>query len=118
VRTNIELDDELVAEAMAMTGLPTKRVTVEEALRVLLQHRRKTALANLACLGWEGDLDAMRECRAMISPNDRGGSLISAICKFPRFSKSCDARPTVRAARVYSGAGARSCGQAAPRAWP
>ena len=63
VRTNIELDDELVAEAMAMTGLPTKRATVEEALRVLLQHRRKTALANLACLGWEGDRDAMREGR-------------------------------------------------------
>ena len=63
VRTNIELDDELVAEAMAATGLPTKRATVEEALRVLLQHRRKTALANLACLGWEGDLDAMWECR-------------------------------------------------------
>jgi Arc/MetJ family transcription regulator len=63
VRTNIELDDELVAEAMAMTGLPTKWATVEEALRVLLRHRRKTALANLACLGWEGDLDAMRECR-------------------------------------------------------
>ena len=64
MRTNIELDDELVAEAMAMTGLPTKRATVEEALRVLvLQHRRKTALANLAGLGWEGDLDAMREGR-------------------------------------------------------
>ena len=63
MRTNIELDDELVAEAMAMTGLLTKRATVEEALRVLLQHRRKTALANLACLRWEGDLDAMRECR-------------------------------------------------------
>jgi len=64
VRTNIELDDELVAEAMAATGLPTKRATVEEALRVLvLQQRRKTALANLAGLGWEGDLDAMREGR-------------------------------------------------------
>jgi Arc/MetJ family transcription regulator len=64
VRTNIELDDELVAEAMAATGLPTKRATVEEALRVLvLQHRRKAALANLAGLGWEGDLDAMREGR-------------------------------------------------------
>jgi Arc/MetJ family transcription regulator len=63
VRTDIELDDELVAEAMAATGLPTKRATVEEALRVLLQHRRKTALADLAGLGWEGDLDAMREGR-------------------------------------------------------
>ena len=63
VRTNIELDDELVAEAMAATGLPTKRATIEEALRVLLQHRRKTALANLAGLGWEGDVEAMGEGR-------------------------------------------------------
>lgn len=64
MRTNIELDDELIAEAMAATGLPTKRATVEEALRVLvLQYRRRTALANLAGLGWEGDLDAMREGR-------------------------------------------------------
>jgi Arc/MetJ family transcription regulator len=64
VRTNIELDDELVAEAMAATGLPTKRATVEQALRVLvLRHRQKTALANLAGLGWEGDLDATREAR-------------------------------------------------------
>jgi Arc/MetJ family transcription regulator len=73
VRTNIELDDELVAEAMAGTGLPTKRATVEQALRVLvLRHRQKTALANLAGLGWEGDLDATREARSMISQNDRG----------------------------------------------
>ena len=61
VRTYIELDYELIAEAMAM---PTKQATVEEALRVLrLQHRRKTALANFAGLGWEGDLEAMREGR-------------------------------------------------------
>jgi Arc/MetJ family transcription regulator len=61
VRTNIELDDELVAEAMAATGLPTKRATVEEALRALvLRHRRQAALANLAGLGWQGNLDAMR----------------------------------------------------------
>lgn len=64
MRTNIELDDQLVAEAMAATGLPTKRATVEEALRVLvLQYRRRRALANLTGLGWEGDLDAMRESR-------------------------------------------------------
>ena len=44
--------------------MPTKQATVEEALRVLrLQHRRKTALANFAGLGWEGDLEAMREGR-------------------------------------------------------
>ena len=61
MRTNIELDDALVAEAMAATGLTTKKATVEEALRSLVRrHRSKTAISNLAGLGWEGDLDAMR----------------------------------------------------------
>lgn len=61
MRTNIELDDELLAEAMEATGLPTKRATVEEALRKLVQeHRRRRALEDLRGLGWEGDLDAMR----------------------------------------------------------
>jgi Arc/MetJ family transcription regulator len=72
VCTNIELDDELVAEAMAATGLTTKRATVEQALRVLvLRHRRQAALGNLAGLGWQGDLDAMREILSTSSPNDR-----------------------------------------------
>lgn len=61
MRTNIELDDELLAEAMEATGLPTKRATVEEALRLVVQqHRQRRALQELAGLGWEGDLDAMR----------------------------------------------------------
>lgn len=64
MRTNIELDDELLAEAMAATGLPTKRATVEEALRSLVRrHQRKVAIGKLAGLGWEGDLDAMRQGR-------------------------------------------------------
>jgi Arc/MetJ family transcription regulator len=61
MRTNIELDDDLLAEAMEATGLPTKRATVEEALRKLVQeHRRRRALEDLRGLGWESDLDAMR----------------------------------------------------------
>jgi Arc/MetJ family transcription regulator len=41
MRTNIDLDDSLLAEAMAATGLATKKATVEEALRRLVrQHRR------------------------------------------------------------------------------
>ncbi len=61
MRTNIELDDALLAEAMEATGLPTKRATVEEALRTLVRERRaRQALNNLRGLGWEGDLDAMR----------------------------------------------------------
>ena len=69
MRTNIDLDDKLVAEAMAVTGLPTKKATVEEALRSLVRrHRQKAAIANLAGLGWQGDLDAMREGRTGRQP--------------------------------------------------
>jgi Arc/MetJ family transcription regulator len=65
LRANIELDDELMAKAMAATGLTTKKATVEEALRVLVRrHDQKKALAELKGMGWEGDLDATREGRA------------------------------------------------------
>jgi Arc/MetJ family transcription regulator len=61
MRTNIDIDDELLAEAMAAAGLATKKATVDEALRRLVsQHRRRQALQDLAGLGWEGDLDSMR----------------------------------------------------------
>jgi Arc/MetJ family transcription regulator len=64
MRTNIEIDDELMAEAMRVTGLPTKKAAVEEALRRLVnRHQRLKALADMAGLGWGGDLDAKREGR-------------------------------------------------------
>lgn len=65
MRTNIDLDDALLAEAMAATGLSTKKATVEEALRRLVRHhRQRNAIADMTGLGWEGDLDAMRQGRA------------------------------------------------------
>lgn len=61
MRTNIELDDTLIAEAMAATGLTTKKATVEEALRALvIYYHRKRAIESLGGIGWEGDLDDMR----------------------------------------------------------
>ena len=61
MRTNIDIDDELLSQAMAASGHTTKRATVEEALRLLVQTRRqREALANLEGLGWEGDLNEMR----------------------------------------------------------
>ena len=49
---------------MAATGLATKKATVEEVLRRLVRRReRLDALTDLSGLGWEGDLDAMREGR-------------------------------------------------------
>jgi Arc/MetJ family transcription regulator len=64
MRTNIELDDALLAQAMTATGLTTKRATVEEGLRMLVRMGKQAeAFADLAGLGWDGDLDAMREGR-------------------------------------------------------
>lgn len=64
MRTNIDIDDDLLTEAMAAAGLSTKKATVEEALRRLVQrHQRRAALADMTGLGWEGDLAAMRERR-------------------------------------------------------
>ena len=64
MRTNIEIDDDLLAAAMKATGQATKKATVEEALRrVVLRDRRLAAFDEMAGRGWEGDLDAMREGR-------------------------------------------------------
>jgi Arc/MetJ family transcription regulator len=64
MRTNIDIDDELLSQAMAAAGLSTKRATVEEGLRLLVRVRKQAkALAELKGLGWEGDLDDMRRGR-------------------------------------------------------
>ena len=60
-RTNIELDDALVATAMARFGLRTKREVVDLALRRLVGPPLTTEfLGGLRGLGWDGDLDALR----------------------------------------------------------
>lgn len=64
MRTNIDIDDELLADAMEATGKATKKATIEEALRrVVVDYQRRKAIDDLIGLGWEGDLDAMREGR-------------------------------------------------------
>jgi Arc/MetJ family transcription regulator len=64
MRTNIEIDDALLSEAMRVAGLPTKRATVEEGLRLLVRvGEQARALAELNGLGWHGDLDEMRRGR-------------------------------------------------------
>ena len=61
MRTNIVLDDDLVAEAMRRTGIKTKRAVVEEALRTLIGLKRQEEILTLrGKLHWEGDLDEMR----------------------------------------------------------
>jgi Arc/MetJ family transcription regulator len=65
MRTNIEIDDDLLSKAMAASELPTKKATVEEGLRLLVRIKDQIrALNELKGTGWSGDLDEMREGRA------------------------------------------------------
>jgi Arc/MetJ family transcription regulator len=47
MRTNIVLDDDLVREAMRLTGIKTQRALVHEALRTLVETRRRRSLTAL-----------------------------------------------------------------------
>ena len=61
MRTNIDIDDRLLEEAMKVTGQKTKKATVEEALRLIVKRAgQRQALEELRGMGWEGDLDEMR----------------------------------------------------------
>jgi Arc/MetJ family transcription regulator len=52
MRTNIDIDDALLAEAMKAAGLATKKATVEEALRRLVQsYERRKAINDLRGVG-------------------------------------------------------------------
>ncbi len=61
MRTNIEIDDRLMKQAMRASGKATKRETVEVALRLMVQLKAQEQIRRLrGKLKWEGDLDAMR----------------------------------------------------------
>ena len=61
MRTNIEIDDDLMADAMNVLGAKTKREAVEASLRQTVRARRQLeAIRELRGIGWVGDLDAMR----------------------------------------------------------
>jgi Arc/MetJ family transcription regulator len=61
VRTNIDLDDELLARAQQLAGTSTKRATVEYALAELVRRRqRQQVLALHGKVAWDGDLARSR----------------------------------------------------------
>lgn len=64
MRTNIVIDDKLMADALSATGLGTKRAVVEAGLRTLVSIRRQTGLRRLrGKLRWTGNLEEMRRAR-------------------------------------------------------
>lgn len=61
MRTNIEIDDTLMSEALRLTGAKTKREAVEMGLRTLLRLTQQQELRRYrGKFNWVGDLDAMR----------------------------------------------------------
>ena len=64
VRTNIDIDDKLMAQAMRASGKPTKRAVVEEALELLVRLKRQEGIRSLrGKVQWDGDLEKSRASR-------------------------------------------------------
>ena len=64
MRTNVVIDDELMAAALESTGLNTKKAVIEEALRTLVRLKKQERVRSLrGKLQWEGDLNMLREGR-------------------------------------------------------
>jgi Arc/MetJ family transcription regulator len=61
MRTNIEIDEKLMADAMKAMGTRTKRETVEKALEAQVSINRQLGIRELrGKIAWEGDIDAWR----------------------------------------------------------
>jgi Arc/MetJ family transcription regulator len=69
MRTNIEIDDGLMREAMRSSGKRTKRAAVEAGLRMLVQTRAQAKMRRLrGKVRWQGNLEASRLGRVASRP--------------------------------------------------
>ena len=61
MRTNIDIDDALMAEATEATGTKTKKAAGEAALTEVIQRKRQRGILALrGKIQWEGNLEEMR----------------------------------------------------------
>ena len=66
MRTNIEIDDALMAEAQKASGRATKKQTVEQALRLMIRLRQQEAVGTaFGKYRWRGDLARSRRGRGV-----------------------------------------------------
>jgi Arc/MetJ family transcription regulator len=64
MRTNIDIDDTLMAQAQKASGQPTKKQTVEEALRLMVRLRRQQEVDSaFGRYSWRGNLAENRKGR-------------------------------------------------------
>lgn len=65
MRTNIDIDDDLMRQAMTAGEETSKKATVEKALRLMINLKAQEGFRRLrGKVKWEGDLDQMRESRS------------------------------------------------------
>ena len=65
MRTNSEIDDQLIERALKATGLSTKRAVVEEGLRLLIKLRGQAKLReSFGKYPMENDLEESRQGRS------------------------------------------------------
>ena len=62
-RTNVVVDERLVAKVKTLYGLKTTREAIDFALRALVSTKSRKSILELEGMGWEGDLEAMRTRR-------------------------------------------------------
>ncbi len=61
MRTNVVVDDKLMASALKLSGLKTKKDAIEEGLKLLVQVKSQKKIKRFrGKLEWSGDLDKMR----------------------------------------------------------
>ena len=64
MRTNIDIDDDLLRQAMRSSRARTKRAVVEEGLRLLVQTRGQRSIRRLrGKVKWDGNLEESRAGR-------------------------------------------------------
>jgi Arc/MetJ family transcription regulator len=64
MRTNIEIDDMLMAEAQRASGQATKKQTIEQALRLMIRLRRQQEVDSaFGKHPWRGNLARSRKGR-------------------------------------------------------
>jgi len=62
MRTNIDIDNELISAVIDACGYKTKKETVEESLKMMLKINRQRSFRSLrGRINWEGDLESMRK---------------------------------------------------------
>ena len=61
MRTNIEIDDNLMKKVMRVTGAATKKEAVDSSLKLALRIHGQISLRKLRGMGgWQGDLEKSR----------------------------------------------------------